>query len=190
MDLSRTLFEVIDMRSFSNLWFWIALAVLWSSASHWVMGVPWDMVTRLRKRRAVAQKEGSPAPEETTTPLMTDIEDLAYIHARRLLYIWRVSGSWGVAITSAMLALTAIWGFHYGMQFAQAVFLIALPLVVLGILSLRSALHMEAVGAKGETLLRRLRWHRFTVQLIGMVSIFITALWGMFQNLNTSVLGG
>ena len=29
MDLADTIFEVIDMRSFSNLWFWIALAVVW-----------------------------------------------------------------------------------------------------------------------------------------------------------------
>ena len=47
--LVRNVFELIDMRSFSNLWFWIALAVLWSSVSHWVLGVPWDMVMRARK---------------------------------------------------------------------------------------------------------------------------------------------
>ena len=34
------------MRSFSNLWYWIALAVLWSTVSHWVLGVPFDMVQR------------------------------------------------------------------------------------------------------------------------------------------------
>ncbi|MEL7184122.1 MAG: component of SufBCD complex, partial [Pseudomonadota bacterium] len=38
--------EVIDFRSFSNLWFWIALAAIWSTASHWVIGVPFDMVRR------------------------------------------------------------------------------------------------------------------------------------------------
>jgi hypothetical protein len=43
-------FEVIDMRSFSNLWYWIALAVLWSSTSHWVLGVPFDMIQRARRR--------------------------------------------------------------------------------------------------------------------------------------------
>jgi len=26
--------EVIDLRSFSNLWYWIVLAILWSSLSH------------------------------------------------------------------------------------------------------------------------------------------------------------
>ncbi|MEM9756043.1 MAG: component of SufBCD complex, partial [Pseudomonadota bacterium] len=32
--------DVIDLRSFSNLWYWIVLAVFWSSASHWGLGVP------------------------------------------------------------------------------------------------------------------------------------------------------
>ena len=33
----QTVLELIDMRSFSSLWYWIGLAVLWSSASHWVL---------------------------------------------------------------------------------------------------------------------------------------------------------
>ena len=46
LDWYQSIFELIDMRSFSNLWYWIALAVMWSTASHWVLGVPWDMVIR------------------------------------------------------------------------------------------------------------------------------------------------
>jgi len=38
----ETIFELIDMRSFSNLWYWIVLSVLWSTMSHWVLGVPFD----------------------------------------------------------------------------------------------------------------------------------------------------
>ena len=49
MDLTQTLFDVIDFRSFSNLWFWIMLAVAWSTASHWVLGIPFDMVLRARQ---------------------------------------------------------------------------------------------------------------------------------------------
>ncbi len=32
MDWYATVFELIDMRSFSNLWYWIALAVVWYAA--------------------------------------------------------------------------------------------------------------------------------------------------------------
>ena len=57
MDWYDTVFEVIDMRSFSNLWYWIGLAVLWSSVSHWVLGVPYDSILRAKR----ATEEGRPA---------------------------------------------------------------------------------------------------------------------------------
>lgn len=73
--------EVIDFRSFSNLWFWIALAVMWSTASHWVMGVPWDLVQR-------ARRQGGRAGE--------DVHQLACIYAAASATSARprVSGSW------------------------------------------------------------------------------------------------
>ena len=49
MDAFRAIFELIDMRSFSSLWFWILLAVTWSTASHWVIGVPYDLIQRARR---------------------------------------------------------------------------------------------------------------------------------------------
>ena len=77
MDLIETIFELIDMRSFSNLWFWIVLAVLWSSTSHWVLGVPWDMVQRARS----GDEQG-----------VIDLHDMVRINSNRLLYIARETG--------------------------------------------------------------------------------------------------
>jgi hypothetical protein len=37
---------------------------------------------------------------------------------------------------------------------------------------------------------KRLLRHRLYSQMIGMVSIFVTALWGMYQNLNVGPFGG
>ena len=79
MNWYTSIFELIDMRSFSNLWFWIALAVAWSSASHWILGVRYDMA--LRSRRVGGQSE-------------IDLEDIARVNVNRLLYIGRVSGLW------------------------------------------------------------------------------------------------
>ncbi len=174
MDLTRTIFETIDMRSFSNLWFWIAVAVMWSTASHWVIGVPWDMVLRARRKGGALQQ---------------DVEDLARIYTARLLYIGRVSGTWLMALVTAALSGLWVLGFWYGIQFCQAVFLLGLPMSLVGLLSVRAASRIEAGGETGEALYRRLRWHRVTTQAIGLVSIFVTAMWGMYQNLSASVLG-
>ncbi|SHK30588.1 hypothetical protein SAMN05444000_1257 [Shimia gijangensis] len=174
MDWHSTVFELIDMRSFSNLWFWIALAVMWSSTSHWVLGVPFDMVQRAR--RAGGQTE-------------IDLEDLVRINTNRLLYIGRVSGSWILALACFVLAGLAVVGFGYGIEFAQAVFLLMFPMSLVGLMSLSTAAKIQAEEASGELLRKRLTRHRIWVQMIGMVSIFVTSLWGMYQNFQSSPLG-
>ena len=89
MDWYNVIFELIDMRSFSNLWYWIVLAVLWSTASHWVLGVPFDMISRAKKQSGQAQD---------------DLEVMVRINVSRMLYIARAAGSWLVAIWAFALA--------------------------------------------------------------------------------------
>ncbi len=174
MDLSQTLFELIDMRSFSNLWFWIALAVFWSSASHWVLGVPWDSVLRAKRGGMEAEK---------------DLEDLVRINCNRLLHIVDVSGLFLIGFTFFIFTGLAGVGFGYNVEFAQAVFLLLFPMSLVSILSVRVARSLRADASTGEELRKRLGRHRFWVQFIGMISIFVTSLWGMFQNFQISPLG-
>lgn len=173
VDWYQTIFELIDMRSFSNLWFWIMLAVLWSSASHWVIGVPYDLV--LRARRKGGQHEA-------------DLEDLVRINISRLLYISRASGLALVSFGFFVMSALAVLGFYYNFEFAQAVFLILFPMAFVGALSLATARALEAEGGTGEKLYKRLARHRVYVQLIGMISIFLTSIWGMYQNFQISPL--
>ncbi|MCX7559863.1 component of SufBCD complex [Sulfitobacter sp. F26204] len=175
MDWYQTLFEVIDMRSFSNLWFWIVLAVIWSTASHWVLGVPYDMVLRAKRHGDQAQ---------------IDLEDMVRINVNRLLYIGQVSGLWLAGFSCFFLTMLVLMGFVYGMEFAQAVFLLALPLSMVGMLSLSTARLIQEEQSTGEVLYKRLSRHRIYTQMIGMVAIFITALWGMYQNMTLGPLGG
>ena len=160
----QTLFEMIDMRSFSNLWFWIGLAVLWSSASHWVLGVPYDMVQRARRHGGQAQ---------------IDLEDMVRINCNRLLYIANVSGLWLLGFACFFLTGLAILGFCYGVEFAQAVFLLAFPMSIVGVLNVSTARLIEQEQAVGDALRSLMTRHRIYVQIIGMIAIFVTALWGM-----------
>lgn len=174
MDWYSSIFELIDMRSFSNLWYWIALAVTWSSASHWVMGVPFDMVHRARRVGGQAE---------------ADLEDIARVNVNRLLYIARVSGLWILGLGCFVLSTLAMLGFWYGIEFAQAVFLLSFPMSIVGLLQLSTARQIETEQASGELLRKRLTRCRLYTQMIGTVSIFVTALWGMYQNLTIGVLG-
>ena len=175
MDWYETVFEVIDMRSFSNLWYWIALAVLWSSVSHWVLGVPFDMINRARR-----QKDGE---------AMADLQDLVRVNVRRIMFITETSGSWILLFGSAIFTALLLLAVFYDVEFAQAVLLLAAPLGVLGGISVWTSQRIRANGDTGEVLIRRLMKHRFFTQMIGVIAIFVTAMFGMYKNLYVGPLG-
>lgn len=176
MEWYESVFEVIDLRSFSNLWYWIGLAVLWSSVSHWVLGIPHDAILRARRN----------SPETA----MRDLHDLTRVNVNRILYIVDVSGAWLALIGSTMITALGITAFGYGIEFAQAVFFMAVPMVALGALSARTARIIKREGLQGDDLIRQLTRHRFAIQLLGVVSIFLTAMYGMWVNLYTGPYGG
>ena len=173
MDVFETALEVIDLRSFSNLWYWIMLAVLWSSVSHWSLGVPHDMVQR-------ARREGGQA--------MGDVEDLVRINVNRLLDIMDRSALIVVGLATFWLSTLIVLGFFYGVEFAQALVLLLGPLSLVLWASVRESRRIAAGANRGEALLRRLTVHRRVLQVIGMVSIAITAFYGTWQNIRISIL--
>ncbi|WP_291726945.1 component of SufBCD complex [Leisingera sp. F5] len=168
MDLLHIIYEMIELRSFSNLWYWIALAVLWSTASHWILGVPYDMVQR-------AQRNGGQAER--------DLEDIVRVNVNRLLYIAEVSGPWMVALSCFVMSGLAVLGFVFLLEIAQAVFLLVFPMAVVGLISFLTARRISQEGARGEVLRKRLAFCRLYVQVVGVISIVVTAFWGMYQNL-------
>ncbi|EYD73516.1 hypothetical protein Rumeso_04637 [Rubellimicrobium mesophilum DSM 19309] len=168
MDFTQTLFDVIDFRSFSNLWFWIVLAVAWSTASHWVLGVPFDMVLR-------AKRHGGQA--------LTDLEDLVRINVNRLLYVARMSGLWLAGFSAFLLTALMTMAVWYGVELAQAMALIMVPMALVGLLSLSTARRIEERAPQGEELCKVLHRQRIWTQGIGTVSIFVTGMYGMYHNL-------
>lgn len=174
MDWYSSVFTLIDTRSFSNLWFWIVLAGLWSSVSHYILGVPFDLVTRARRQGGTA---------------MADLEALVAIQTRRRLHVMQASGVWMTAIWAALLSGFAVLGFGYGIELAQALALLGFPGALVFTLGFRLALRIERETPRGEALTRILTWHRLSIQTIGLLAILITALWGMWHNISLSVLG-
>nr|WP_170610777.1 component of SufBCD complex [uncultured Ruegeria sp.] len=173
MDLYSSITEVIDLRSFSNLWFWIALAVMWSSVSHWVLGVPYDLIVRARRSGGQAE---------------TDLMDIVRINTNRMLYIMDMSGAILFAISCFVLTGLAISGFYYGVEFAQAVFLLMFPMSIVVMLYVATARRLQQIP-KPDLVIRTLMRCRLYTQLIGMFSILVTAFWGMYQNFSLGPLG-
>lgn len=173
MDVVDLAFEVIDMRSFSNLWFWIALAVLWSSASHWVMGIPHDMIYRARRLGGAAE---------------VDLAEMARIYALRVLDVVDNALMFLIGFASFWFTMLGVLAFYYDVEFAQALFLLMAPMVIVVWHSIRTARLVVGSASAGEALYRTLLWHRRITQLVGMLAVTVTALYGMWQNFNVSIL--
>lgn len=168
MDWYDTVFELIDMRSFSNLWYWIAVAVFWSTASHWILGIPFDLVQRAGRNGGQAE---------------TDLEDLVRINLNRIFYVVDNSGAWLAAFTAGLLSTLVTLGFFYDFEFAQAVFFLILPMTLVGLLNIWTGNAIRKSAARGKQLRKILAHHRLATQIMGVIAIFITGLYGMAQNL-------
>lgn len=171
-----TIFEMIDLRSFSNLWFWLSLAIVWSTASHWVLGVPFDLVLR-------AHRKGGQIEE--------DMRDLVRINVNRLLYIADTAGVIVVGVMSFALTVLGLLGFFYWVEFCQALLLIALPMSLVWLLSVRTARRLDArPQMTTQELYARIRALRLSIQIIGLFAVLVTSFWGMFVNGSRGILGG
>ncbi|WP_339107298.1 component of SufBCD complex [Thioclava sp. GXIMD4216] len=168
MDFTNTIFALIDMHSFSSLWYWIMLAVCWSFAAHFAMGIPYDLVTQYRRNAETAD----------------DLVLAAGLSARRLIRFSQAKA----ALTGGWFFLTSfllITGFGYGAELAQAAFLLGVPLSFVTIMTLYNAKLLLSLSENGqaEAIANFVHGARFRVQLLGMSVIFVTALWGMLSNL-------
>jgi hypothetical protein len=164
--------EVIDLRSFSNLWYWIVLAMLWSTMSHWTIGVPWHIVARARRGDERASR---------------DMQALTEINSERILAVTDEAAPVLVAAGAFLATGLAVIGWAYMVEFCQALFLLLFPAMLVGGLTVVTARRLKAQGY--EDVARTLRLHRLYVQMLGVFFIFVTAFWGMYMNLTVGPLG-
>ena len=85
----------------------------------------------------------------------------------------------GSAVFTALLLMAVL----HDVEFAQAVLLLAVPMALLGWMSVRTSRRIRAEGDAGGALIVRLMRHRFATQMVGVLAIFVTAMFGMYQNL-------
>lgn len=168
------IFQTINMRSFSSIWYWIALVAVWMSIGHWVLGVPLDMVMRVRRN-----------PDDAAAA--EDLLQMTRINAARQVAAIRSGGVLMVGVACFLLSLGAALAIA-GLELAQAAMFLAVPLTLVFLARLRLALRLERAMPDAPSLANALIWHRMLVQVIAMVSIFATAIWGMFHNLGLTVL--
>lgn len=169
MTLIDIITGLIDFRTFSNIWYWLAVMVTWAVATHWVIGVPFDMVVR-------ARRQGGQAAQ--------DLDILVAINLRRLLTLSGTPAVILVGIGAFVVTAAAMLGFVYGLELAQGLFCLAFPLVFVAFLTWRSCQRLALDQPTGPALIRALVRLRFWIQLIAITALFCTALLGIYVMLS------
>ena len=133
-----------------------------------MLGVPFDLIQR-------AKRHGGQAD--------IDLTDLVRVNVNRQLTIAAVAGIWLIGFLFFVLSVLAGLGFIYRIELAQAIFLLVFPMSFVAALTLSTSRLIAATSPQGEALYAILLRHRLWTQIIGMIAIFVTGLYGMFHNL-------
>lgn len=133
---------ILDSRSFGSIWFWLLLALVWTLAGRRVVGVPADVIAR-------ARRTGAAEGEDPDALRLLDWLSLTLPRWR----MGRVEGAVALGVAAFVLTALFVLGFLYGLEMAQALVLLLLPLLLLAVAELRLARRLAPVveaAARGE----------------------------------------
>lgn len=165
--------EAVSLRSFSTLWYWIALAAFWAHSLRAVMGLPHKMVARARL-------------DEAGLDLL---EAAAQVQAHYRRAIWQRGQVWITALLGAALGALTVLAFAYGIELAAALWFIAVPALVFAGLDLRMARQILAQKGQGAALVQLIFRFNIYRQLIAMASILVTVCYGFIYMAQTGYFG-
>ena len=161
-------YEIIDLTSFWNIWYWIVVVIAWSMTAHWTLGVPYDAVVS-------ADQHGGVFAEQC--------ESLAYINAQRMVYYFEKSGVVIIGFVAFFMGGIAAAGFYLGVEFFQALFVLLAPLLLPVFFSVRLAFFLKNSQPVGAELRKLIYRRRLWNQVIGMFAIMIASLSGIVHYL-------
>jgi hypothetical protein len=152
--------DAISRRSFTSLWYWIAVAVFWILMTRQVMGLPLDMVLRAKSGGAALKA----------------LEDMAHLQAQRLMSYWSRGQTAISAAMAALVAMLSMLAFWYQIELAKALWFLLVPWLLIMALSLRMARQILHGAGHGDDLLKLAQHFRLYLQGIGVVFIFANIL--------------
>ncbi len=151
------MFQSLAAAGFQSIWYWVLHVVVWTLACSRTLGVPHDMLIRARRMPDVADR----------------VDILAQVSAERIGGIHDSAGVPIAAATGFLLATLAALGFATGIESAQAILAILLPLAAIGYSKLRLALYLRrrrVIGPRLVLLLSRRRvWHQ-VISVLAMLA--------------------
>ncbi|QUS35468.1 hypothetical protein [Falsirhodobacter algicola] len=159
--------SLISLRSFSVLWYWIALWFFWSVVTRRVLGVPGELAIR-------AQSDPRAAEEALWFARFEVRRRMAVSAPRRMIAVTLLAFAASALLTLALSGLEA----------AQALLPFLLPWILIEALRERLARRLMRDAPGAEALAGLLIWHKIAMQAIAGGTIFLTFIWGAWRNLS------
>ena len=169
MDLNDIFSRALNFRTFSNLWYWLAVCVSWMMACYWVAGAPLDMIHRARRHGGQAAQ---------------DLDALIAVNVRRLQMFSQLDRILSVGFGTFALTSIAVSAFYYDFEVAKGLFFIAVPISFAMAVNVAATMGLAKDPPQGAALAKYLMRVRLVVQIIAMAAIFISVVYGMFFNLS------
>jgi uncharacterized membrane protein len=144
----------------------MAVIVTWAVASNWLLGVPFDILYRARKLRA---------------PQLGDLEALVDVNVRRIVEIEAFLGVAIAAMITFCLTILVLLGAFYHVELAQGLLALAAPLTLIMVMNMRLAHQLHAAPLSGRELVQTLFRVRLWTQVVSMIALFFTAMYGMYS---------
>ncbi len=185
MAVLQALLVILESRSFNSIWFWLMLATCWSLAGRNALGVPPDVI-----HKALNRKLGAAEQEKAAVTLLDWLS--------LMLPRWRVDpgeGPWLFGVAIFLLVSLAALGFVYGLEMAQALFLLLAPLGILVILRIRLAKSLSRIverARSAEITVQEaaslaappMRRHRLFTSAMSIVTVALAAYWAALSLLS------
>ncbi len=118
---------------------------------------------------------------------LVDFEAWVGINVRRMFSLPLLAELILFALWTSVLSVLFVLAVFFGFEFAQASFLIAFPISFVVLLNINTAMIIRRDAPSGEALYALFKRHKIIVQIFAMVSVFATALWGMYHNISAGI---
>lgn len=152
--------DSLEFATFSSIWYWVFMALAWSSRSHWTLGAPFDGVVR-------AERRGGPWED--------DLDMIVHAMSRRVVGFVRPSGHRAIGVGMFFLASLVTGSIVTQSEFIRGLTALAIPMAIVTVLEVRLALRVHDTGLRGYDLRRALVWQRFLNQATGLCSLLLAA---------------
>lgn len=168
--MPSSIFSLMDFSAFPSVWYWVLVGLTWTRLIHAPIGIPRDLVRRAQHGSDTARR---------------DVEALADVVTGRSATATRYDSMLAVALWAFALTAIALLAVVYGFRTAEALLLLAAPLALVHWLGTGAKARIRDGALVGNDLLVELARLGWRVQIVGLLAVFISSLWGMYRILQS-----